>query len=165
MNEAEKQQVYDTLHAFFASPAGPDRVRVRARFFNPFALFGAPMTLFWLFLVWTLLMAPLGVVWRAGMEVDPISRLLRVRPSPGPRRMREIPLGAVAAIELSPEVGGWLGNLQARARPARKARPAQVHLHIVLRDGERVVVRNFFKISAEQMGALRDALAAAARIP
>lgn len=167
VNEDEKQEVQEALAAYFAGTEAT--LSLRVGFYNVFALFGAPCTLLWLFIVWSLVTAPLGLFFRAGVEVDPMARTLRVRARPGPHPMRELALADLVAVEVSHNPGGWLGSLVARsgqlpARGGRSPEP-QLHLHLVLRGGERVVVRNFFKIPDESMHALRQALAEATGAP
>ena len=161
MNDGEKRETRRAVEGFFAGTER--RLALRVGFYNVFALFGGPLTLLWLLIVWAYVTAPLGFIWRAGFEVDPMARVLRVRAKPGPRPMREIALGDLAAIEASHNPGGWLGSLveKSGAKPPRRGRTPELHLRLVLRGGERVVVRNLHKLPDEQLHALRRHLAEA----
>lgn len=163
MNSDGKREVKRALDAYFA---GTERhLALRVSFYNGFALFGLPFALLWLFLLWGLLTAPLGLFWRAGIQVDPMARVLRVRTKPGPRPQRQVPLGDLAALEVSPNPGGWLGNLASKAPAPRGGKSPGLHLHLVLHSGERIVLRNFFKIPDEEMHALGRALSEATGAP
>jgi len=165
MNDSEKREIKRAIEAYLA---GPEKsLALHTSLYNVFALFGAPLTLVWLVIIWGLLTAPLGLIWRAGIDVDPMARVLWVRTKPGPRPRREIRLGDLAAIEASSNPGGWLGRLveMSPVKPMQRGgKTPELHLHLVLRDGERVVIRNLFKIPDESMHALRKHLAEASGV-
>lgn len=164
-NSDEKREVFRALKTFFEGQE--PEVSVRVIFWSPFGLFGVPFTLLWLFAIWSTLNAPFQILYPPEVLVDSRARVVRLRLTPGPRRLREVRLSELSALEASRDPGGWLGRLANRpgdARPAPQT-AGPLHLHFVLGSGERLVLRNFARITDDELHALRQAVAAATGAP
>ena len=165
VNDSEKSEVVAQLRHFFTAEPPPPSLQLRKLFLNVFALFGLPLTVVWLMFVWGLLFTPFSLLWPAGLRVDLASRRLALRHQPGRWWWRELRLDEVQAVEASLDPGGWMGKLRTAATSkTNKPKKEELHLHLVLRSGERVVLRNA-GLSDDELRALAGDVAQTLGVP
>ncbi|HEY3450185.1 MAG TPA: hypothetical protein VGK67_27775 [Myxococcales bacterium] len=157
-NAEEKRALGMALQAWLRG--SEPKFDLRVRLIKPLAPIGAPFALLALQLLLTLLFGLLaGLFAPQSLAVDERRRAVRIRPR-GFARERELLFSDLAAIEASASLGGALGRMPPSAQgQALFAKLLGLHLHFVAKDGQRVVFRNSWRLSREDMLRLRDELA------
>ncbi|MGC4122984.1 MAG: hypothetical protein QM765_52125 [Myxococcales bacterium] len=156
-NADELRALATTLQAWLRGSEPTFELRVRL--VKPLAVFGAPFALMALQLLLSVLFGLLAVVAPQSLAVDERKRAFRIRPR-NFAGVREVRFAELAAIEASESLGIPRARAPAAGLPMLFSKLLGLHLHFVTRDGKRIVFRNRWRMSREDVLRLRDELAA-----
>lgn len=127
---------------------------------NLFLLFGIPMTVVWLMILWGLLTWPLEWIRPQALTWDRGRRVLAIQASAGLSSPIELPLREVTGFGLTHRLPGLGGLLQGSQRAvAEDGSPAvPLHLSVKQRSGAELVLPNVTREKDSEMERLRDAI-------